>query len=358
MTIIFLGTFLLYFLLAALTGFLAWLAQISHNRLTQEIIILLATIPASIIAGIRYEVGTDYSGYLGLFNGLLIRDDLEIGFEKLLIIIKSFTSNVQILFFIMAFIIVFFTLRGLLAYKEKINIGLAMFIFMLTFYLTGLNISRQMIAASIGFYAIQYLFKKKPITYFIYIILALTFHLSMIVLIPLYFIYNNHFIKANKKSIIVLSIIALLILFNLDQISLFIASYIPQFQSRLGYFVKKPYVDFSFLGFIKDILYIIPSIFVYLKGTNDEKFNYFLLFFIISIIFGIAGDIYINNAITRITIPLEMSLLYLIPYSSKKLLNNHNYALLSLNFLSVLVIFYWNFFISGFGEIVPFRTIF
>lgn len=355
---IYLGTFLLYFLLAVVTGFLSWLSQLSKNKLIKEILILVTTLPPAVVAGIRYEVGTDYSGYLTIFNGLWTTDNIEIGFYSLVDFIKVFTNNVQILFFIMAFITINFTLRGLFAYKEEINIGVSMFTFMLTFYLTGLNISRQLIAASIGFYAIQFIFKKRPIIFTLFVCVALMFHLSMIAIIPLYFIYTSRILRVNKISIVALSILAILLLFNLDIIASFIASYIPQFQSRIGYFIRKPNFDFTILGSIKDIMYIIPGFYIYQKYKTNERFNFFLLIYILSIIFGLAANLYINTAINRITIPLEMSLLYLVPYIVRKSYQNRNYLLLSSNIIIVIVIFYWDFFIMGFGEIVPFRTIF
>lgn len=355
---IYLGTFSLYFLLAVVTGFLSWLSQLSKNRVVKEILILVATLPPAIVAGIRYEVGTDYSGYLTIFNGLWRTDNVEIGFYSLIDFIKLFTNNVQVLFFMMALITINFTLRGLFAYREEINIGISMFTFMLSFYLTGLNVSRQLVAVGIGFYAIQFIFKKKPIIFALVVCVALMFHLSMVAIIPLYFIYNSRILKINKITIIILAILAVLLLFNLDIIASFISSYVPQFQSRIGYFIKKPYFDFTTLGVLKDIMYIIPSIYIYPKYKNNEKFNFFLLIYILSIIFGLAANLYINSAINRITIPLEMSLLYLVPYVVRKSYQNRNYFLLSSNLIIVIVIFYWDFFIMGFGEIVPFRTIF
>ena len=73
------------------------------------------------------------------------------------------------------------------------------------FYGNSLNFIRQCIAIAIFLYSIEYIKKKKFIPYLLIILLASTFHKSMLIMIPVYFIAR---IAVNWKSLLTWSALA------------------------------------------------------------------------------------------------------------------------------------------------------
>lgn len=62
---------------------------------------------------------------------------------------------------------------------------------------------RNLIAVSISLYAVRFLLERKPIHYFIIVIIAMTFHMSACIMIPAYF-YMNKDLSTKRLSFFIL----------------------------------------------------------------------------------------------------------------------------------------------------------
>ncbi|MFR0704150.1 EpsG family protein [Enterococcus sp.] len=135
----------------------------------------------SIVAGMRYNVGTDYQSYYWLFE--LTRNSsifqiLNTGTEPLFLIIvkiSSYILNNQSIYFVIFFLTIYFVYISI---RELVNInwGYSMMLWFLIAFSPTLNIMRQMLAASIVLYAIINLYENKLLKCFVFLILALLVH--------------------------------------------------------------------------------------------------------------------------------------------------------------------------------------
>lgn len=157
----------------------------------------------TLIAAIRYDVGSDYSSYYTMLN-----ESILIGFERfeplsLLICIVSIITGKPELFFIISSIIiyplVFYAFK-----KYSVHPSLSLIIYVGLFYPISLSIVRQAIAVSICLFGYKYIIEKSFIKYTLCIIIAVLFHYSAFVALSIYPLLN--WIKL-KNVILILAIL-------------------------------------------------------------------------------------------------------------------------------------------------------
>lgn len=154
-----------------------------------------------VFAGVRdWSVGTDTLNYRDMFvykqdvpiNLLTIFSGLEPGFAVFQRIMQNLTTSFNIyLFSIAAFVI---SLYQFVIRKFSKGYGISVFIFItLGTYLFFFNGARQAMAAAIVALAFIPLIKGKMIQYGLIISLAILFHKTAIVLLPMYFVFRMPF---------------------------------------------------------------------------------------------------------------------------------------------------------------------
>ncbi len=94
-------------------------------------------------------------------------------------------------------------------------------------YLVSMNGIRQCLAAAIIFTSTKFLFEGKFGKYLLVILLASTFHLSALILIPIYFLVRY---KAWSKSTIILLLSSIVIVIGFEQFSTFLFTAIEETQ--------------------------------------------------------------------------------------------------------------------------------
>ncbi len=161
-------------------------------------------------AGLRYGIGTDYFyTYVPYFKwiGSGTKEYSEIGFNLLNKIIFYFTSDFRWLFFITAFIILFFIYKSIWDNSENIFQSVLL-IFIGQSYFYSMNMVRQSIAIAIILYSYKYLKDKKYLKLLICIICATLFHSSALIMIPIFAISTLNITNIKK----IITFIALVIL--------------------------------------------------------------------------------------------------------------------------------------------------
>lgn len=210
-----------------------------HNR---NFIILLC-IELIFFAGLRdTDIGADTSLYLRALDyyaslpkdnilsaKLVYPFDFEPGyflFTKLCALAGM--SEMQFLLLIAVIIYVPFC-RFLYRYSEN---PMMSFIYWFAFGLFGysLGLFRQMIAISITLYGFSYIKERKLVRYLLITILASTFHLSALIVIPLYFIYIFD-VKRIFKWVLILETIVYV---GARTVLLFILRFFPRYAGYIG----------------------------------------------------------------------------------------------------------------------------
>jgi transmembrane protein EpsG len=198
-------------------------AIISNNGLViikpNKILILLLTSVLVLISGLRNNIGDTYfymHGYkITDFTWEYIQKSRDVGFNVFQMILKSFSSDPQVLIFVTALITNLFIVIVLYQYSRLIELSLYVYITS-GLHLVSMNGIRQFMAASIIFIATKYLLNGDWKKYFLIILLASTIHQSALILLPIYFLVRN---KAWSRSTYLLLLLSLIIVVGYNQFS-------------------------------------------------------------------------------------------------------------------------------------------
>lgn len=159
-----------------------------------------------LVAALRSSVGYDYNLYGSWFLEYRYDIDFQIHFmenkvEKGFLMPVKFlaevTDNYQIMFVIIAAFIAAAVMIYIYFNTEKAYLGVFCFLAFGVFF-NSMNFMRQMIAASILLYAMQYIKKKQFFRFLVFVIFASAFHVSALIMLVFYFLLQ---IKMNWKSL-------------------------------------------------------------------------------------------------------------------------------------------------------------
>jgi hypothetical protein len=186
----------------------------------------------SIMMGIRHDVGKDYLTYK---KGYIYNFDVgngELIFTWIRELFNRMDLHFSIYFTFLAFLNIFFFV---FAFKKYSFILPLLLFFLITngdwlFWMNGI---RQSIAMCIWIYALQYIEKQKLWTYLIWCIIAIGFHTSAIILIPLYFVLRNgkdYFKNIKFQLVMFAGVFVLQSIFN---------NYLNQLEPLIDFFQSK-----------------------------------------------------------------------------------------------------------------------
>ncbi|MVB10862.1 EpsG family protein [Caprobacter fermentans] len=195
------------------------LCEYKKSKRNTIVFLVLSSLAMTAVAFLRADtVGIDYKQYETYFyqvhdggwkflissaNGYRI----EPGYSLLNYVVSLFTRDVHIFMLVVAVVVV--TLTAVLLYRVSPIPWIGMFVFVsFGFYGNSLSFLRQCIAISIFLFSIEFIKKRQFVPYLLIVLLAVTFHKSIIVMIPFYFIAR---LPVNWKFLLSYSGIAALI---------------------------------------------------------------------------------------------------------------------------------------------------
>lgn len=155
--------------------------------------IVAACVPPLLVAALRYNVGTDYfatyyTGFYRILAGIDF-DQFEVGYWLVNKAVQLFTDNVFVMFAISSLLFVGFSYAAIGALSK--NVAFSILLFMLTrYYFIGLNAVRQFIALAIFAFAMRYAIDRDLKRFLLFSCFAVSFHISTVVLIPIYWLIN------------------------------------------------------------------------------------------------------------------------------------------------------------------------
>lgn len=195
-----------------------------------------------------YMTGTDWISYEKYFNDVTFGERMlssrESGYFFIQSIVKSmgiefwpFHITVKVLIFI---VFVYFVRR----FEVNIFLFLALFIPESGLYLFIDCPFRNLIAMGFALIALNYLFDKKTMAFFLFSVLAILFHISAVVLILVYFIYK---VDIKTHIVLIATVIIYVIAFNADflikTIYLPLTNISPMIHDRLrSYFLDSEFI--------------------------------------------------------------------------------------------------------------------
>lgn len=219
----------------------------------KSILIAVPFLCMLLIAGVRYDVGTDYMTYKDIFSWIRMDNApyIEPGYRFLNVFIRYFTTNFVWIFLASSFITLLFFYRGIITLSSNQCMSIYLFITM-GYYFYSFNAVRQYMALAVSFYASKYLKNGEFLKYTCFIIFAALFHKSVLIMIPLYFLLRLRF-KVSYYFIISLFAAGTLLLHK-------------QILNLIFQFIYSAYNNSDFLDFHFSYLNIAISIIVFI-GT-------------------------------------------------------------------------------------------
>lgn len=145
------------------------------------------------ISACRMNVGNDYAKYVEFMHligvGAYSYVPTEIGFNTLVKALYELSGyeNFLLVFAVFAFFTMFLFLLAM--YEQSDEFGISFFLFMaFGFYFQTFNTVRYYLALAIALYSIKFVLKKEWGKFIFLVLLGSTFHKSLLVILPLYFL--------------------------------------------------------------------------------------------------------------------------------------------------------------------------
>lgn len=341
---------------------------LNANRIFCLLLLLLAILPPSLLAGFRdYSIGTDVSVYGNIWFNIAVKTpsflnyinwatSSSIGFLYALFnyVVARFTNNPHFFYFWYSFIeiaIVVFTLKK---NRDLVSLPIGMAIFLFLFFNLSLNILRQGMSLVILLYGFSYIRQKNLIKYTICLLIAYLFHNTALIGILVYLIYNY----SNKKPRIVYQLIivlvTLVIICGFTQIQSYLLNVNILDQRYSTYLNNSNLVRGGFLTHL--FLFCFPTLMLYFFNKSENNTFYGLR--MIVIVSALLSILNLKIAfLSRITLYFDIFFVFALGYIVDKG-KNINYKSLSFNkiILFIYLLTYWIiiYALMGSGETVPY----
>ncbi|MBQ7360639.1 MAG: EpsG family protein [Lachnospiraceae bacterium] len=320
-----------------------------------RILAFLSFVPLTVIAALRYNVGTDYDYvYTPFFYSINSGGEKfnEVGFNIINQITYLISEKPFLMFAVVAVLTLLFMFLAF--YEQSVNVCVSIYIFVVgLFYFNSLNQIRQALAMAIAVYAMKYLWKREPIKYFLLILLAISMHTSAVIYIPIYFIYG---IRANVKAHIIFILCAIVAQPVLKGAIQFVISktkyawYLDSIFGQQGFSI----ITFAFILVTLLLLYYCQ---LAGKDTEDKQFDLMLNMFLFGVCFMLYSAIIpqadrLTNSMTIITPFIVPKALLRIKEKNRRLVMFFIFSFFFI--LKLLHDIYW----QGWYDVIPYETFF
>ena len=175
------------------TGYVKAGAGISRQQACNGLCLFSIFLLLFAVAACRMNVGNDYAKYVEFMH--LIACDAynyvptEVGFNVLVTVLYELagSENFLLVFAVFAFATLWLFLKSM--YEQSDSFGWSFFLFMaFGFYFSTFNTVRYYLALAMAIYSIKYVLQKEWGKFVLLVLLGSTFHKSMLVILPLYFL--------------------------------------------------------------------------------------------------------------------------------------------------------------------------
>jgi transmembrane protein EpsG len=237
-----------------LFAFLVCLSLLVYEFTQKKYFLAMPYFLAILLSAFRSNVGVDYHSYTNHFYKIVngYYSEFEIGNQIVIRLIDACGGGSQVYFIFASVVINVLIYRFINRHCNSLAMSSVLYFFISIFYLASFNAIKQYIAISIFLFSIRYIISRDLFKYLILLFFASIFHLSAVLLLPLYFIVNRKF---SVKQLMLGGLISFFVIVNSIEFlasNIFSGSYInlPNNSS------SKPMI----IAFILVNLYLILSI--------------------------------------------------------------------------------------------------
>lgn len=339
--------YILLFLFILITGlYLCLYKNTNKNRI---LFLILNGILLVLISSLRYDIGYDYRFYKTMFYEIsktpVLNYKKELGFIILNKIIFLLGGNYTTFLFIVNSFMTFVVMRFIYKYSDNICISVFLYV-TLQMFAHSMNLLRQSIAAVFFLIAFKYLIERKFLNYFLIIFAGSLFHISILILIPFYYLLA---IDIKPKNIIFMFTVVLFIYISFDNIFYIVSKYILK---NYNHYTTSIYWQPNSIKYlIFPTLYIISSL-IFKKYSNQNDLKTTILINSAFYFFCISLFITKHFIIERFSIYFCFTSIILIP----EIINKNRILTLAIIFICIMYfLFSAN---EGFHNVYPYFSIF
>lgn len=320
-----------------------------------------------IVGGLRFNVGTDYASYERMYLSFLdtgISDyvannsfNIEPGFFLLIKLGQVITSEPYIIFLLSAALTIIFFYLGLRNIDLK-NRALYWFLYLMIIFPLTFNATRQGIAASIGFFALTFLAKNKPLPYVLLTLLATCFHTSALVLFLAYPILKLLKRKNDTETpnrFLIKSFLVFGFLIATVPVFVQLATSIESLERYAGYTDYVSGVSLTTILFKIGLIGVVAYFFSRVAKKYKAAYIY-LVFALLEMI--TLGLWFSSAAIFRISFYFAPFSLLLLIYSLEIVKDYKSKRLLMAGYIAFAILyFYIAYYMAGQAEIIPYQFV-
>lgn len=264
------------------------------TRMLEKYLYFVAMLILICFAGFRFDTGWDYAGYRYYYDLIPTIDQLvgngeiynsiyfEPGFKILMSVAKTCGLSFYSFQFFISFICISLISRALKYERKKL---LFLLIYFSTCYLfLNMSFLRQGLAVAFLYMAVMAIFTERKKVAFFYLIVGSFFHLSVLILIPVFYIVDKKKISDRFIYVIIASAIILYIL-QIHWLKTSFGAISPIFPHDISYKINS-YLESERFGKSRDIGFgVVEKLFTFLvllyihKKDNSKKSLILLRFF-------------------------------------------------------------------------------
>ena len=280
-----------YFVSSYVSYLLLFLSRVTRCRMVSKLLCGIFLFIFISIPGLRVGVGTDYYNYVEWFDQINFYKFTYVNsaFTILIKSLKLFCDNPQSMFFASAVIICVLIWKFIKQNSHYVE--LTFFLFTSSYlYFSTFNIMRQWIAISIFLYSVKYIYARSMFQYIMTMLLASMFHITAIMLIPLYWLSHMKI----RWMILFLSCVCI-ILYNIAHIIELILPFTPLSelsQAKYLAYVNGALADSGGGGYAYLCISIFCAIFLIIqrkqyRAKYSRQYSYHLFFVLLCLILSL-----------------------------------------------------------------------
>lgn len=340
-----------YFFILIVSLCVIWMYQKTKSF---PFIIILCLVLAFFVGMRSFTVGTDSAGYartyfsMSSFSSLSNAIDglsTEKGWNALNWVLYQVNSHYWFFFVVVGFLCI---VGAIILIKTLSPLPVISLFFYITlgFYLFAFAGMRQALAIAIYGLSLRYLIDREMMKYVLVVLISACFHQTVLIALPLYFVFTLDF--SNKKVILIILGSAILGLFVTE-----IMSFLTSFEERY-----EVYNEIQGGGNLFALFYIVMMLFFWsqrheIKDEHKRKYDtMFLMLVVGSMIYLMVTISGLYGEVTRLALYFQLSivLLWAYLYAYRKHKFNQIFSLCVI----VVHVIYFYIYLKKIGGIVPY----
>ena len=259
-----------------------------HGINKEALFLTLIAIVLVLVSGLRYRVGTDYAAYMINYEGYKVLKFQSFGCRVIAIIASWIKDDYSTWFFLMALLTIGLCVYAIANKKEYWQLAVILYLFM-GYWHFSFNIVKQSMAMAIILACQDCLLKRHLIKWTIACLVASLFHVSAVIMIPIYFLVTQ---KITKKQIVITILVGLLISISDEQLFDIIAF----LKANEGTESISGSVGARQVNTLRVIVNMIPAILIIPLWTKYKKTD-----------FGTMSHFFIDNKIEEVPYGAELT---------------------------------------------------